>query len=144
MCDCPDRILCVFHLRVIRREIKHFRRAIRFSRLPRLLRRALWWVGLNWGRQRANYFGTFGVSVYSALQVEALHPLSPLTTTINYGVMTNDGTVDVRIIYDHRVLNGGMVGRMLVRLEQILNSIVLKEVQAVASSASVPAALTVP
>ena len=38
--------------------------------------------------------------------------------------------VDVRIIYDHRVLNGGMVGRMLVRLEQILNSIVLKEVQA--------------
>ena len=125
-------------------EIKHFRRAIRFSRLPRLLRRALWWVGLNWGRQRANYFGTFGVSVYSALQVESLHPLSPLTTTINYGVMTNDGTVDVRIIYDHRVLNGGMVGRMLVRLEQILNSIVLKEVQAVASSASVPAALTVP
>ena len=29
--------------------------------------------------------------------------------------MTNDGTVDVRIIYDHRVLNGGMVRRMLVR-----------------------------
>ena len=85
-------------------------------------------MGLNWGRQRANYFGTFEVSVYSALQVESLHPLSPLTTTINYGVLTNDGTVDVRIIYDHRVLNGGMVGRMLVRLEQILNSIVLKEV----------------
>ena len=45
--------------------------------------------------------------------------------------MTNDGTVDVRIIYDHRVLNGGMVGRMLVRLEQILNSIMRKEIQAV-------------
>ena len=53
MCDCPDRILCVFHLRVIRREIKHFRRAIRFSRLPRLLRRALWWLSVRSGQTRA-------------------------------------------------------------------------------------------
>ena len=71
--------------------------------------------GSQLGASASQLFWHFGVSVYSALQVEALHPLSPLTTTINYGVMTNDGTVAVRIIYDYRVLNGGMVGRMLVR-----------------------------
>ena len=49
------------------RKCKDFRRSLAISGLPRPLRRFLWWVGLNVGRQRANYFGTFGVSVYSAL-----------------------------------------------------------------------------
>ncbi|MDR3423393.1 MAG: hypothetical protein P4L80_19520 [Xanthobacteraceae bacterium] len=110
-------------------EIKEFRRWMRFSRLPRPLRRTLWWIGLNVGRQRGNFFGTFGVSVYSALNAESLHPLSPLTTLLNYGVMTDDGLVDVRIIYDHRVMDGATVARALVRLEKILNSVILEEVR---------------
>ena len=113
-------------------EIKDFRRALNIARLPRLLRRALWWIALNQGRQRANYFGTFGVSVYSALQAESLHPLSPVTTLLNYGVMSVDGDLDVRIVYDHRVMNGATVARALARLEEILNSAVLKEVRALA------------
>jgi len=48
-------------------KVKSFRRALRVARLVRPLRRLIWWLGLNIGRQRANYFGTFGVSVYSAL-----------------------------------------------------------------------------
>jgi hypothetical protein len=111
-------------------EIKDFRRTIQFARLPRPLRRALWWICLNIGRQRGNYFGTFGVSVYSALNAESLHPLSPLTSLLNYGVMSSDGALDVRIIYDHRVMNGATVARALARLEEILNSIILEEVRA--------------
>jgi len=111
-------------------EIKDFRRWMRFARLPRPLRRTLWWIGLNIGRQRGNFFGTFGLSVYSALNVESLHPLSPLTTLLNYGVMTGEGVLDVRIIYDHRVLDGATVARALGRLEEILNSVILEEVQA--------------
>jgi hypothetical protein len=111
-------------------DIKDFRRWTQLARLPRPLRRALWWIGLNIGRQRGNYFGTFGVSVYSALNAESLHPLSPLTTTLNYGVMSRDGVLDVRIIYDHRVMNGATVARALARLEEILNSVVLEEVRA--------------
>ncbi|HYT89454.1 MAG TPA: hypothetical protein VEL76_12175 [Gemmataceae bacterium] len=99
-----------------------FRRALRVSRLPRILRRFLWWLGLNWsGYKRARNWGTFGVSVYSGLGAEGLHPLSPLTTTLNYGVISEDGTVDVRIIYDHRVLDGSNVARALAELEQVLN-----------------------
>jgi hypothetical protein len=113
-------------------SIKDFRRTMNFARLPLPLRRAFWWICLNFGRQRGNYFGTFGVSVYSALKAESLHPLSPLTTLLNYGVMSSDGMLDVRIIYDHRVMNGATVARALGRLEDILNSVVLDEVRSLA------------
>jgi len=111
-------------------EVREIRRVIRVTRLPRPLRRLLWWLGLNIGRQRGNYFGTFGVSVYSALASESLHPLSPLTTLLNYGVMDGAGVLNVRIIYDHRVMDGATVARALARLEEILNSAMLDEVRA--------------
>jgi hypothetical protein len=89
----------------------------------------VWWVGLNWGRQRGNYFGTFGLSVYSALKAESLHPLAPVTTLLNYGVIGEDGFLDVRVIYDHRVMNGTTIARALARLEEILNSDVIQELR---------------
>jgi hypothetical protein len=92
----------------------------------------LWWIGLNIGRQRGNFFGIFGVSVYSALNAESLHPLSPLTALLNYGVMTRDGDLDVRIIYDHRVMDGATIARALGRMEELLNSVILEEVRSLA------------
>ena len=116
-------------------SMKDFQRWKRLTRLPRPLRRALWWFGLNIGRQRANFFGTFGVSVYSALNAESLHPLSPLTALLNYGVMTQDGNVAVRIVYDHRVMDGATVARALSRMEELLNSVILEEVRSLANLA---------
>jgi hypothetical protein len=109
--------------------IKDFRRSMRFAALPRPLRRLLWWLGLNIGRQRSNFFGTFAVSVYSALNAESLHPLTPLTTTLNYGVIDSEGKVTVRIVYDHRVVNGATVARALARLEEILNTSLVDELK---------------
>jgi hypothetical protein len=103
-------------------SIGTFRRALRVSRLPRFVRRFLWWLGLNSsGYKRARNLGTFAVSVYSGLGAEGLHPLSPLTTVLNYGVIAEDGSVDVRVIYDHRVLDGATVARALEDLEAVLN-----------------------
>ncbi len=103
-------------------RIGTFRRTLRVARLPRPLRRLLWWIGLNYsGYKRARNWGTFGVSVYSSLGAESLHPLSPLTTALNYGVIAPDGSVDVRITYDHRVMDGSSVARALMELEKILN-----------------------
>jgi pyruvate/2-oxoglutarate dehydrogenase complex dihydrolipoamide acyltransferase (E2) component len=107
--------------------IKDFRRGLRIAGWPRPLRRIFWWLGLNVGRQRGNYFGTFGLSVYSALNVESLHPLSPLTSVVNYGYIGVDGEVNVRIIYDHRVMDGATVARALNRLEEILNGPIVGE-----------------
>jgi hypothetical protein len=110
-------------------EIKDFRRALKFARVPRPIRRLLMWLGLNIARQRANYFGTFQLSVYSGLGAESLNPLTPLTTLLNYGPIGEDGSVTVRIHYDHRVMDGANVARALERFEKILNDAVADEVK---------------
>jgi hypothetical protein len=107
-----------------------FRRVLYTSRLPRPLRRALWWIGLNVsGSKRAKHLGTFGVSVYSGLGAASLHPLSPLTTALNYGVIQPDGSVDVRLIYDHRVLDGSTIARALLDLERVLTNEIVVEMR---------------
>jgi hypothetical protein len=112
------------------KSIGLFRRILRTSKLPRPLRRLLWWVGLNVsGRVRSRHLGTFGMSVYSGLGADSLHPLSPLTTTLNYGVIDADGRVDVRIIYDHRVLDGSTIARALEDVERVLTNEILVEMR---------------
>ena len=110
-------------------ECKDFRRALRLSRYPWPLRSWAWWLGLNIARQRGNYFGTFALSVYSQLGAESLHPLSPITTTLNYGVIGPDQKVDVRITYDHRVMDGSTVARALAQLESELTGAILDELR---------------
>jgi len=118
-------------------KVGTFRRTLRVSRLPWPLRRFLWWLGLNFsGYRRARNWGTFGVSVYSGLGAESLHPLSPLTTTLNYGVIADDGTVDVRIIYDHRVLDGSTVARALCEMEEVLNGTLVRSLLPMGRAAS--------
>lgn len=107
-----------------------FRRILRITRLPRPLRRVLWWTGLNvLGRKRAHFMGTYGVTVYSGLGAASLHPLSLLTTTLNYGVVEPNGSVDVRLTYDHRVMDGATVARALADLERALHHEILTELR---------------
>ena len=56
-------------------EVKDFRRILRSCGLPKPIRRLAWWWALHSPRKRIRNFGTFGVSVYSALGAESLHPL---------------------------------------------------------------------
>ncbi len=120
-------------------EVRDFRLALKFARAPAPIRWLLMWLGLNIARQRANYFGTFQLSVYSGLGAESLNPLTPLTTLLNYGPIGEDGSVNVRIHYDHRVMDGANVARALERFEEILNGAVAEEVAQLAPSAAVPA-----
>jgi len=114
-------------------KISSVREALRFTKLPRPLRRLAWWFGLNVsGPRRARRFGTFGISTYSRLGVESLHPIAPVTTVLNYGPIAVDGTVLVRIVYDHRVMDGAEVGKALCRLEEILLDVILRELNTLA------------
>ena len=98
-----------------------YRRQVRLGSLPRPLRRAMWWwaIGAN-GRHRARFLGTYGVSAYAGLGSSSLHPIGLLTTTLNYGTVESSGRVDVRIVYDHRTLDGGTIARGLAELERVL------------------------
>jgi len=109
-------------------DIKQFRRLLAFARLPRFVRRTTWWLGLNVGRQRANYFGTFCVTTVGPSGASTMHPLAPVTSTVGYGLFLEDGCTDVRIVFDHRVLDGALMARSLVRLEEMLHGPILDEI----------------
>ena len=111
-------------------EIKEFRRVLIVGRVPGPLRRLLMRVALNIGRQRANFFGTFALSVYSALGVESLRPLFPSTVVLNYGPFAADGSVDVRFVYDHRVTDGAVIARALRLFETVLTETMVAEINA--------------
>jgi hypothetical protein len=118
-------------------SVSTFRQAWRISQLPLPLRRFMWWAGLNLsGGIRARHLGTFGMSVYSGLGADSLHPLSPLTTTLNYGPIRPNGWVDVRLVYDHRVLDGATVAKALGRLEAVLTGQIMTELTGLARQAA--------
>jgi hypothetical protein len=124
-----DRRIRLFKERPIE-GFRSVRRLLKVSALPWPLRRLLWWAALNLsGPKRAHYLGTFGVSVYGRLGATSLHPLSPLTTTLNTGVLGEDGSLDVRIVYDHRTLDGATVARALAELERVLHGAILNELR---------------
>ena len=65
-------------------KVGFYRMALRFSKAPTPLRRLLWWGTLNIsGFKRSKRFGTFGLSSYGALGAEQIHPISPLSTTLD-------------------------------------------------------------
>jgi hypothetical protein len=111
-------------------DVKPFRKMLAFAGWPRAVRRTLMWLGLNLPGTRPGQFGTFGLSVYSSLGAESLHPISPLTSTLTYGVIGADGSAWVRLVYDHRVFDGATAARALALLEAALNGAVLVELRA--------------
>jgi hypothetical protein len=111
-------------------QVDSFRKILRTTRLPWPLRRLLWWYGLNSsGYRRAKTFGTFGVSTIAGQGAELLYLLSPLATTLNYGVVGADGSVTVRLLFDHRVLDGATAARVLHDVERVLCCEILSELR---------------
>jgi hypothetical protein len=112
-------------------EVNYFRQWLRVARLPGWLRRFMFWHTLNLsGFKRAKRLGTFAISSLGNFGVEQHHPISPLTTYLTYGPISRQGEVNVKIIYDHRVMDGRGVARALTVLEHVLNTDILAELQA--------------
>ena len=111
-------------------EISDFRQWLRLGRLPGLLRRFIFWHTLNLsGFKRAKRLGTFVISSLGNLGVEQHHPIVPMTTYLTFGPISPAGEVNVKIIYDHRVMDGRCVARCLNDLEEMLNTRVLDELK---------------
>ena len=60
-----------------RTRYRHFARCCGAAALPLPLRRLVWLIGLNFARQRANYFGSVAVTSVAAYGGGELHALSP-------------------------------------------------------------------
>jgi hypothetical protein len=111
-------------------QIDSFRKILRTSRLPGPLRRLLWWYGLNAsGYRRAKTLGTFGVSALAGQGADLLAWRSPLAVTLNYGVVGPDGGADVRMLFDHRVLDSAAAARALHDVERVLRCEILSELR---------------
>jgi hypothetical protein len=110
-------------------EVPAFRKILRVTRLPLLLRRVMWLIGLNFGRQRANWFGSFGVTSVAAYGAGELHALSPGPFILSYGVVEVDQTIDVVIRWDHRITDAALIAKALTRLEQVLNTEIAGEIR---------------
>ena len=109
-------------------SVKFFRRAIRLSKVPWPFRRLAWWVALNLrGRLRAHNFGTFAVTSTASEGAGILALLPLVTATLHYGLFDDRGMLPVRITFDHRVLDGAVVARGLVDLEEVLQTTILEE-----------------
>jgi hypothetical protein len=112
-----------------------FRRTLRLGRLPWPLRRLAWWLGLKAsGRQRARYFGTFVVTSTAAHGAGMLHLLTPLTIALHYGLFDAAGNLDVRLTFDHRVLDGAPMARALADMERVLLHDILAELRGLATA----------
>ena len=132
--DCPlleiDRRLSECRQDPLGR-VGRFRRALRVARLPRLVRRAVWWYLLNASaRSRSYYFGTFGVTSVGNWGVESLRPIAPWTSLLHYGTIDPDGRITMRLTYDHRVLDGAGPATALVEMERVLQTDVVAELDA--------------
>jgi hypothetical protein len=142
-CVLPQRIAApeAMSLAEVDAEIRHaktapiadvpmFRKIMRATRLPQPLRRLSWAVGLNFGRQRGNWFGSFAVSSVAAYGGGELHPITPGPFIVSYGVVEPDQTVHVVIRWDHRVTDAAPIAQVLTRLEQVLYTEIAAELRA--------------
>lgn len=110
-------------------KTRSFRRALRYGRFPWPVRKVLWNL-LDWsGPLRAEFFGTFGISSTAGLGASALYLVSPWTTAVCYSPFRPDGSMSVRLTFDHYVLDGAAACRILAETESALTGPVLQELR---------------
>jgi hypothetical protein len=112
-------------------EVSDFRQLLRLGRAPWPVRRFAFWSTLYLsGPKRAKRFGTFGVSSLGAFGVEQVFSPMVLTTYLTFGPVSADGDVTVRVVYDHRVMDGRELALAVVDLERIVDTRMAAEMAA--------------
>lgn len=111
-------------------SLRSFRETLLFARLPKLLRRVLLWLALEaLPPRRARHFGTFGVTTMSPFGAKTLEAPSFWTALLHYGAIGEAGEVPVGVAFDHRVMDGAVVGFTLVEMEQALRHEIVAELR---------------
>ena len=112
-----------------------FREALMVGRLPQWIRHFLWWLALDvLPRRRARHFGTFGVTTMSPFGAKTLSVPSLWTAFLHYGTIAPNGEVPVGLAFDHRVMDGAVVGYTLMEMEQVLHHGIVAELRSMKSA----------
>ena len=110
------------------RDLPALDRTIRITKLPRLIRRALWAHALyQSGRLRAQNFGTFGISSIAPAGAATVGMASLVTNTLSFGPFDPTGRLDVRLDFDHRVYDGLTAAKALAEVETVLRTEIVAE-----------------
>lgn len=114
-----------------------FKRQIELERLPGWLRRTvLRWNLRSASAKRAARLGTFSLSTLAGLGADnRFHP-TLCTSSLAYGPLAPDGRCRVTLIADHRVVDGALVARSLIMLEQVLQADLLRELRQLVAPAA--------
>ncbi len=86
-------------------------------------------IGLNFGRQRGNYFGSYTVTGVAAFGGGELHALSPGPFILSFSVLEADNSINVVIRWDHRITDAAVIAKAMTRLEQVLNTDIAAELR---------------
>jgi hypothetical protein len=113
------------------KTLRSYNRAVAVSHIPWPLRRWFWWAALNIsGRRRCHNYGTFSVTSVASQGAGILHIVPILTASLHYGLFDEQGRLDMRISWDHRVMEGATVARALTDFEAVLNGEMVRELTA--------------
>jgi hypothetical protein len=110
-----------------------FKRQLELEMLPGWLRRTvLRWNLRSASPKRAARLGTFSLSTLAGLGADnRFHP-TLCTSSLAYGPLAADGRCRVTLIADHRVVDGALVARSLMRLEELLQQELVTELRQLA------------
>jgi 2-oxoacid dehydrogenases acyltransferase (catalytic domain) len=105
-----------------------FRRIIRITGYPLLVRRLLWSLVLKGsGRLRARYFGTFCVNLLAGRNMHISQSVTLHAISLFHGPLQPDGIMKLHVFFDHRVIDGARVARWVADLEATLGRDVVAE-----------------
>jgi hypothetical protein len=114
-------------------DVGGFRRLIRFSRIPWIVRRPLWSFALRWsGRLRSEYFGTYSVHSFPVRRAHIMQSTTPISFSLIYGLLDPDGNVLVQLLMDHRILDGLTSHRIMLAIEAAMKEDIVTELTAAA------------
>lgn len=113
-----------------------FKRQLELEMLPSWLRRTvLRWNHRSASAKRAARLGTYSLSTLAGLGADnRFHP-TLCTSSLAYGPLATDGRCRVTLIADHRVVDGALVARSLIRLEELLQQELVSELRLLAAPA---------
>jgi len=111
-------------------EFSQFRHQIALAGAPFPFRWLAWFLMMNLlPRWRVNNVGTFGMSITNVGESAGLGLIGPYTSVLGYGELRRTGDARLVCSFDHRVMDGILMFRVMAELEAELEGPITEELR---------------